>query len=139
LLSCSHSSSSLLLLFFFFCACVVHFFSLSHVCSAGNCGFGRIAADFLAQALVLYEEKLAEDAEVMEALTLVSGTLEHLAPVIESEKYMPLARKTAKFSHRHLLKKPDQCRSILRSTHLFGGEKVCGVCGLLPLSFQSQV
>lgn len=91
--------------------------------SAGNCGFGRIAADFLAQALVLYEEKLAEDVEVMEALTLVSGTLEHLSAAIESEKYMPLARKTAKFSHRHLLKKPDQCRSILRSTHLFDGAK----------------
>lgn len=85
--------------------------------AASRVGFGMIANDFLCEALLLYEGLAHSSADQQSSLTLIISTLSTIIG-IDSEKYDSLATKCAHHSAR-LLKKPDQCRLILRSAHLF--------------------
>ena len=76
-----------------------------------------IANDFLCEALVLYEELAHSSVEQQNSLTLIISTLNSVSGV-DPEKYDALATKCAHHSAR-LLKKPDQCRLILKASHLF--------------------
>ena len=80
-------------------------------------GFGIIANDFFCEALLLYEGLAHSSTDQEASLTLIISTLGSVTGV-DSEKYDALTTKCAHHSAR-LLKKPDQCRLILKSSHLF--------------------
>mmetsp|Transcript_29150 Transcript_29150/g.81545 ORF Transcript_29150/g.81545 Transcript_29150/m.81545 type:complete len:805 (+) Transcript_29150:29-2443(+) len=83
---------------------------------ASHVGFDMIANDFLCESLILYED-LDHSDDQKKCLVLIASTLLSLKG-IEEEKYDALTTKCAHHSAR-LLKKPDQCRLILLSSHLF--------------------
>lgn len=85
--------------------------------AASRVGFGMIANDFLCEALLLFEGLAHSSSDQQSSLTLIISTLSTIVG-IDGEKYDSLATKCAHHSAR-LLKKPDQCRLILRSAHLF--------------------
>lgn len=81
-----------------------------------------IAYEFMSQALILYEEELAESETLFNAILLIAGTLVRLHN-FEEENLDTLVTKTAKHAARQL-KKPDQCNGVLFCTHLFWNERV---------------
>lgn len=85
--------------------------------AADDCGFHAIAYEFVKEALLLYECEISDSKSQVRALTSVIGTLVNCKsfPV---EDYVALITKVAQYANK-LLKKPDQCRMITLSSHLF--------------------
>ena len=69
------------------------------------------------QAFTLYEEEISDSREQVAALNLIVGSIEQLSCLSE-DNHAALRSKCAVAASR-LLKKPDQCRCVGLSAHLF--------------------
>lgn len=83
-----------------------------------------IAYEFITQALSLSEEESSDLRSQQATITLIIGTVEHMKCLGE-DNHATLRTNCAQASAR-LLKKPDQCRAVLTSAHLFWSGKVAG-------------
>ena len=91
---------------------------------AGQLGFENsetVAYEFLTQAFSIYEEEISDSKAQLSAITLVMGTLERMSCFGE-ENQEPLLTQCALAASK-LLKKPDQCRGVAVSAHLFWSGK----------------
>ncbi|XP_012935146.1 vacuolar protein sorting-associated protein 35 [Aplysia californica] len=91
---------------------------------AGQIGFENsetVAYEFLTQAFSIYEEEISDSKAQLSAITLVIGTLEQMSCFGE-ENQEPLLTQCALAASK-LLKKPDQCRGVSVSAHLFWSGK----------------
>lgn len=87
--------------------------------ASDKCGsaFETITYEFFTQAFVIYEEQISESIAQFQALTLIIGSLQQVC-VFTEDNYETLITKSALHASR-LLKKPDQCRAVYLSSHLF--------------------
>ena len=69
------------------------------------------------QAFSLYEEEVSESRAQLSAITLLIGTFERMRCFSE-ENHDPLRTQLVLASSK-LMKKPDQCRAVTVSSHLF--------------------
>jgi hypothetical protein len=79
---------------------------------------------FLYKAFTIYEESISESRAQFQAITLIIGTLQTIR-VFGSENYDTLITKCALHGSK-LLKKPDQCRAVYLSSHLWWATEVEG-------------
>ena len=84
---------------------------------ASACSLDSIAYEFFVSAFTVYEENISETKAQIASLTLIIGALQSSC-IFSAESYDILSNKCVLHSAR-LLKKPDQCRSVLLSAHLF--------------------
>ena len=77
----------------------------------------KLAAQYLNRVLQLYQDELADSDLKYKALTTIIGTLEKIT-LLSSENFVALAKKVIQHCTK-LLKKQDQCRSILMCSHVF--------------------
>mmetsp|Transcript_9766 Transcript_9766/g.19141 ORF Transcript_9766/g.19141 Transcript_9766/m.19141 type:complete len:766 (+) Transcript_9766:3139-5436(+) len=73
--------------------------------------------EFASEALLIYEDEVSTSESKQTALQLISGTLIGLK-YFSDDNYETLITNTAQYCAR-LLKKQDQCASIVQCTHLF--------------------
>lgn len=81
-----------------------------------------VAYEFMSQAFTIYEEEIGESKSQLAAILLIIGTFENIHCFTE-ENHGPL-RSQCGFAAGKLLKKPDQCRSILACSHVFWSSKL---------------
>lgn len=101
------------------CECAetcLHLFLLAGQ-SADECGFEEIAYEFFVEAFTIYEESISESRAQFQAITCIIGALQQTR-VFSAESYDTLITKAAVHSSK-LLKKPDQCRGVYLSSHLW--------------------
>ncbi|KAG9290512.1 hypothetical protein G9A89_002487 [Geosiphon pyriformis] len=92
--------------------------------SADECGFEEVCYEFFVQAFTIYEESISESRAQFQAITLIIGTLQSTR-VFGAENYDTLITKCALHGSK-LLKKPDQCRAVYLSSHLWWATAVDG-------------
>ncbi|CAO3655175.1 unnamed protein product [Mucor hiemalis] len=85
--------------------------------SADECGFEEIAYEFFVEAFTIYEESISESRAQFQAITCIIGALQQTR-VFSADNYDTLITKAALHSSK-LLKKPDQCRGVYLSSHLW--------------------
>ncbi|KAL7315906.1 retromer complex subunit Vps35 [Mucor circinelloides] len=85
--------------------------------SADECGFEEIAYEFFVEAFTIYEESISESRAQFQAITCIIGALQQTR-VFSVDNYDTLITKAALHSSK-LLKKPDQCRGVYLSSHLW--------------------
>ncbi|KAI9015777.1 vacuolar protein sorting-associated protein 35 [Phycomyces nitens] len=85
--------------------------------SADEIGFEEIAYEFFVEAFTIYEESISESKAQFEAITSIIGTLQQTR-VFSIDNYDTLITKATLHSSK-LLKKPDQCRAVYLSSHLW--------------------
>ncbi|RCH82511.1 Vacuolar protein sorting-associated protein 35, partial [Rhizopus stolonifer] len=85
--------------------------------SADECGFEEIAYEFFVEAFTIYEEAISESRAQFQAITCIIGALQQTR-VFSVDNYDTLITKAALHSSK-LLKKPDQCRGVYLSSHLW--------------------
>lgn len=85
--------------------------------SADECGFEEIAYEFFVEAFTIYEESISESRAQYQAITCIIGALQQTR-VFSIDNYDTLITKAALHSSK-LLKKPDQCRGVYLSSHLW--------------------
>ncbi|KAG1325273.1 hypothetical protein G6F62_008641 [Rhizopus arrhizus] len=101
------------------CECAdtcLHLFLLAGQ-SADECGFEEIAYEFFVEAFTIYEESIFESKAQFQAITCIIGALQQTR-VFSLDNYDTLITKAALHSSK-LLKKPDQCRGVYLSSHLW--------------------
>ncbi|KAH3743715.1 vacuolar protein sorting-associated protein 35 [Pelomyxa schiedti] len=74
------------------------------------------AYEFFCQAFTIYEDEIADSVKQINAMAIIVGTLHSIQ--FEPDNNDALTTKTAKHSMK-LMKKPDQCRAVCMSAHLF--------------------
>ncbi|CAG8519978.1 20611_t:CDS:10 [Rhizophagus irregularis] len=92
--------------------------------SADECGFEEICYEFFVQAFTIYEESISESRAQFQAITIIIGTLQTIR-VFGLENYDTLITKCALHGSK-LLKKPDQCRAVYLSSHLWWATEIEG-------------
>ncbi|CAG8788797.1 10994_t:CDS:2, partial [Cetraspora pellucida] len=92
--------------------------------SADECGFEEICYESFVQAFTIYEESISESRIQFQAITLIIGTLQTTS-VFGPENYDTLITKCALHGSK-LLKKPDQCRAVYLSSHLWWATEIEG-------------
>ncbi|OAD73630.1 hypothetical protein PHYBLDRAFT_177503 [Phycomyces blakesleeanus NRRL 1555(-)] len=85
--------------------------------SADEGGFEEIAYEFFVEAFTIYEESISESRAQFQAITCIIGALQQTR-VFSADSYDTLITKAAIHSAK-LLKKPDQCRAVYMSSHLW--------------------
>ncbi|RKP33958.1 vacuolar protein sorting-associated protein 35, partial [Dimargaris cristalligena] len=85
--------------------------------SADEYGFEEMAYEFFVQAFTVYEENISESRAQFQAITLIIGAL-NATRMFGEDNYDTLVRKCILHSSK-LLKRPDQCRAMYMSSHLF--------------------
>ncbi|KAI7861760.1 vacuolar protein sorting-associated protein 35 [Spinellus fusiger] len=85
--------------------------------SADEGGFEEIAYELFVEAFTIYEESISESKAQFQAITCIIGALQQTR-VFSVENYDTLITKAALHSAK-LLKKPDQCRAVYMSSHLW--------------------
>jgi vacuolar protein sorting-associated protein 35 len=101
------------------CECAetcLHLFLLAGQ-SADECQFEEIAYEFFVEAFTIYEESIPESRSQYQAITCIIGALQQTR-VFSLDSYDTLITKAALHSSK-LLKKPDQCRGVYLSSHLW--------------------
>ncbi|RCH99197.1 Vacuolar protein sorting-associated protein 35 [Rhizopus azygosporus] len=101
------------------CECAetcLHLFLLAGQ-SADECGFEEIAYEYFVEAFTIYEESISESRAQFQAITCIIGALQQTR-VFSLDNYDTLITKAALHSSK-LLKKPDQCRGVYLSSHLW--------------------
>ncbi|BES91758.1 vacuolar protein sorting [Nesidiocoris tenuis] len=83
--------------------------------------YETIAYEFLSQAFTLYEDEVCDSKSQLGAITLLVGTFERLS-CFSQENTEPVRTQCALAASK-LLKKPDQCRAVCTSAHLFWSSK----------------
>lgn len=76
---------------------------------------------FYLKAFSIYEDEISDSKAQLSAITLIIGTLEQMSCFGE-ENQEPLFTQCALAASK-LLKKPDQCRGVSVSSHLFWSGK----------------
>jgi vacuolar protein sorting-associated protein 35 len=79
--------------------------------------YEAIAYEFVVQAFLVYEDEISDSKQQFAAIGLVTTTLQTLVSLSE-ESYDTLITKATLHSAK-LIKKPDQCRAVLRCSNLF--------------------
>ncbi|CAG8536384.1 11514_t:CDS:10 [Diversispora eburnea] len=92
--------------------------------SADECGFEEICYEFFVQAFTIYEESISESRAQFQAITLIINALQ-TTRVFSPENYDTLITKCALYGSK-LLKKPDQCRAVYLSSHLWWATEIEG-------------
>ena len=82
----------------------------------------ELGYQFASQALVLYQDELTDTDSKFRAITLIIGTLQK-ATFFSSDNFETLITNTTQYGAK-LLKKQDQCKALLMSTHMFCSELV---------------
>jgi len=77
----------------------------------------KLAEKYLNQILSIYQDELADSDMKFKTLTLIIGTLEKIT-ILTPESFAGLAKKVIHHCTK-LLKKQDQCKSILMCSHVF--------------------
>ncbi|KAI7872167.1 vacuolar protein sorting-associated protein 35 [Spinellus fusiger] len=85
--------------------------------SADEIGFEEIAYEFFVEAFTIYEESISDSKAQLEAITSIIGTLQQTS-VFSVDNYDTLITKATLHSSK-LLKRPDQCRAVYLSSHLW--------------------
>lgn len=80
-----------------------------------------LAYDFISTSLIVYQDELSDSEEKLIAIKLIVATISHLQ-CFDSDSYDTLATNAAQYCNK-LLKKTDQCESIILSTHMFTNKK----------------
>eukprot|EP00744_Colponema_vietnamica_P004664 GILI01006925.1.p1 GENE.GILI01006925.1~~GILI01006925.1.p1 ORF type:complete len:820 (-),score=293.42 GILI01006925.1:31-2424(-) len=86
--------------------------------------YENIAYEFIAQALIVYEDDISDSKAQFAALSLVMGTL-CTVKCLGFENYDTLITKATQYGAK-LLKKPDQCRAVYLCSHLFWNNEAAG-------------
>lgn len=90
-------------------------------CSAGQtadmAGFEEVAYEFFAQAFTVYEEAVSDSKAQFQAVCVFATAL-HQTRNFGKENYDTLITKCAQHGSK-LLRKPDQCRAVYLSSHLW--------------------
>ncbi|CAH1715227.1 unnamed protein product [Aphis gossypii] len=79
--------------------------------------YETVAYEFYSQAFTLYEEEISESKCQLAAIILLIGTFEKIN-CFDEENAEPVRTQCALAASK-LLKKPDQCRAVAISSHLF--------------------
>lgn len=90
---------------------------VSSAMAADYCGSEEAAYELFAQALTTYEESSMDSHQQIVALSIVIQNLQR-SSVFTSESFEPLAQRCTQYAQR-LLKKPDQCSTLLQAAHLY--------------------
>ncbi len=77
----------------------------------------KLSAQYLNKVLSIYQDEIADSDLKFKSLTLIIGTLEKIT-LLSAENFAALAKKVIQHCTK-LLKKQDQCRSILMCSHVF--------------------
>ncbi|KAI9312643.1 vacuolar protein sorting-associated protein 35 [Dichotomocladium elegans] len=85
--------------------------------SADECGFEEVAYEFFVEAFTIYEEAISESRAQYQAIISIIGALQQTR-IFSADNYDTLITKAALHGAR-LLKKPDQCRAVYISSHLW--------------------
>ncbi|KAK9990136.1 hypothetical protein SO802_025121 [Lithocarpus litseifolius] len=85
--------------------------------AANDSDLEPVAYEFFTQAYILYEEEISDSKAQVTAIHLIIGTLQRMH-VFGVENRDTLTHKATGYSAK-LLKKPDQCRAVYASSHLF--------------------
>ncbi|KAI9492819.1 vacuolar protein sorting-associated protein 35 [Zychaea mexicana] len=85
--------------------------------SADESRFEEIAYEFFVEAFTIYEEAISESRAQFQAIISIVGALQQTR-VFSADNYDTLITKAALHSAK-LLKKPDQCRAVYLSSHLW--------------------
>jgi len=80
-------------------------------------GYEAIAYEFVAQALVVYEEEISDSQAQFAAINLICATLQSFRSMGD-ENYDTLVTKTTQHSAKLLLK-ADACQAVYNCAHLF--------------------
>jgi len=80
----------------------------------------KLIDQFLNKSFTIYQEELADSNIKLRSLTFIIGTLERIT-LLSSESFDPLVKRVIKFCTK-LLRKQDQCKSILICSHIFASE-----------------
>lgn len=91
---------------------------------ADQTGFEEVAYEFFAQAFTVYEEAVSDSKAQFQAVNCIAGAL-HTSRNFSRENYDTLITKCVLHASR-LLKKPDQCRAVCASSHLWWGTEARG-------------
>jgi len=94
---------------------------LQCVTIADRLQFETYAYEFMTSAMLVYEREILNSRAQMDAIVLIIATLQKTCNFSESN-YDTLGTKVAVYSSK-LLTKPDQCRGVCMSTHLFWSGK----------------
>ncbi|KAI8366710.1 vacuolar protein sorting-associated protein 35 [Radiomyces spectabilis] len=92
--------------------------------SADECGFEEIAYEFFVEAFTIYEESISESKAQFQAISCIVGSLQQTR-VFSANNYDTLITKAALHSSK-LMKKPDQCRAVYMSSHLWWATEASG-------------
>lgn len=82
-----------------------------------ECGFEDLTYDFYVQAFSVYEESISDSRAQLQAITLISGTLQG-AKVFGMDNYDTLIQKAVVHASR-LLKKPHQASAVHLASHMW--------------------
>lgn len=85
--------------------------------SADRVQLGEIADEFVRKAFVIYEEDISDSKMQYSIITLVIATLGQMRS-LGTENYDTFITQAAKHAAK-LMKKPDACRAVYDSAHLF--------------------
>lgn len=91
------------------------FLLAAQVCD--ECGFEDLSYDLYVQAFTVYEDNISESRAQLQAITLISGSLEN-SKVFSVDNYDTLITKAALHSAK-LLKKPHQAVAVHSASHLW--------------------
>jgi vacuolar protein sorting-associated protein 35 len=95
--------------------CLRLFLNAAH--AADHCKFEAIVYEFMAQAILTYEEKLDLSVAQYSALTLIIASLQQLK-TLSTESWDTLSTKCAVLAAKQL-KKPDASLAVAQCSHLF--------------------
>ena len=95
--------------------CLRLFVSCGQIADQG--GFEEVAYEFFAQAFTIYEEAVSDSRSQFQAVCVIAGAL-HSTRSFTKENYDTLITKCTLHGSK-LLKKPDQCRAVYLSSHLW--------------------
>jgi vacuolar protein sorting-associated protein 35 len=87
---------------------------------ADECGFEDLAYDLYVQAFSVYEDAISESRAQLQAITLITGTLQ-AARVFGPDNYDTLITKAALHGAK-LLKKPHQATAVTLASHMWWQE-----------------
>jgi len=83
--------------------------------------YEAVAYDFMTQAFLMYEEGISDTKEKLSAIALIISTTEQMTCF--SEENAEPFRTNCALAASKLLKKTDQCRSVLKCASLFWSSK----------------
>ena len=103
---------------------------LQAAAAADYCRYEAIVYEFMAQAILTYEEKMDVSTAQFSALTLIVASLQQLK-TLTAESWDTLSTKCAVLAAKQL-KKPDASLAVALCSHLFWTHQVAGADAAAP-------